>query len=66
MPRNILVVDDDGMMRSFFSAVLKEEGYTVEEAGGGKRGLEALARSDFDLVLTDLRMPDLSGVDFLR
>ena len=66
MPRNILVVDDDGMMRSFFAAVLKEEGYTVEEAGGGKRGLEALARSDFDLVLTDLRMPDLSGVDFLR
>ena len=66
MPRNILVVDDDEMMRSFFAAVLKEEGYTVEEAGGGKRGLEALARSDFDLVLTDLRMPDLSGVDFLR
>jgi DNA-binding NtrC family response regulator len=66
MPRNILVVDDDEMMRSFFAAVLKEEGYAVEEAGGGKRGLEALARSDFDLVLTDLRMPDLSGMDFLR
>jgi DNA-binding NtrC family response regulator len=66
MPRNILVVDDDAMMRSFFSAVLKEEGYAVEEAGGGRQGLEALGRSDFDLVLTDLRMPDLSGLDFLR
>jgi DNA-binding NtrC family response regulator len=66
MPKNILVVDDDEMMRSFFAAVLKEEGYTVETAGRGEAGLEALNRSDFDLVLTDLRMPDISGLDLLR
>ena len=66
MPKNILVVDDDGMIRSFFAAVLKEEGYAVEEASGGKEGLEALHRSDFDLVLTDLRMADLSGMDLMR
>jgi DNA-binding NtrC family response regulator len=66
MPKNILVVDDDGMMRSFFASVLKEEGYTVEATGQGKEGLEALNRSDFDLVLTDLRMPDISGLDLMR
>ena len=60
MPRNILVVDDDEMMRSFFADILKEEGYVVETAVHGKEGLEALNRSDFDLILTDLRMPDLS------
>jgi DNA-binding NtrC family response regulator len=66
MPRTILVVDDDEMMRSFFVAVLKEEGYAVEVAGQGREGLEALNRSDFDLVLTDLRMPDLSGLELMR
>ena len=66
MPRNILVVDDDEMMRSFFADVLKEEGYGVEMARHGKEGLEALHQSDFDLVLTDLRMPDLSGLELMR
>ncbi len=66
MPRSILVVDDDKMMRSFFAAVLSEEGYAVEEAGRGKDGIEALRRSDFDLVLTDLRMPDISGLELMR
>jgi CheY-like chemotaxis protein len=66
MPKNILVVDDDEMMRSFFADILKEEGYAVETAGHGKEGFEALNRSDFDLVLTDLRMPDISGLELMR
>ena len=37
MPKNVLVVDDDRMMRSFFAAVLKEEGYAVEAAGWERR-----------------------------
>ena len=65
MPKNILVVDDDEMMRSFFASVLKEEGYAVEAAGNGKEGLEALNRSDFDLVLTDLRMSGISGLELM-
>ena len=66
MPKTILVVDDDEMMRSFLSTVLREEGYVVEEAGSGKQALENLHRSEFDLVVTDLRMPDLSGVEVIR
>ncbi len=66
MPKTILVVDDDEMMRSFLSTILREEGYVVEEAGSGKQALENLHRSEFDLVVTDLRMPDLSGVEVIR
>lgn len=66
MPKSILVVDDDKMMRSFLSTVLGEEGYAVEEAENGKQALETLHRSEFDLVVTDLRMPDLSGVEVMR
>jgi DNA-binding NtrC family response regulator len=66
MAKNILVVDDDEMMRSFLSTVLREAGYAVEESRNGAEGLEKLAGSDFDLVVTDLRMPDLSGLEVMR
>ncbi|MBE0603745.1 MAG: sigma-54-dependent Fis family transcriptional regulator [Deltaproteobacteria bacterium] len=66
MPKSILIVDDDAMMRSFLSTVMREEGYAVEEAGNGSRALEALRRSEFDLVVTDLRMPDVSGMEVMR
>ena len=66
MQKTIMVVDDDKMMRSFLSTILREEGYAVEEAGSGGQALENLRRSEFDLVVTDLRMPDLSGVEVIR
>jgi DNA-binding NtrC family response regulator len=66
VPKRVLVVDDDAMMRSFLSTVMREEGHVVEEAGDGTRAVEALRRSEFDLVITDLRMPDLSGMELLR
>jgi len=66
MSKRILIVDDDGPMRSFLCTVLGEEGYRLEEAGNGAEGLAMLSASDFDLVITDLRMPDLSGLDLLR
>ncbi|OGW52477.1 MAG: hypothetical protein A2Y81_08110 [Nitrospirae bacterium RBG_13_43_8] len=66
MSRSILIVDDDDMLRSFVSAVLREDGYEVEEAKDGKTGLAKLSRSDFALVITDLRMPGISGLDLMR
>ncbi|MEW6220713.1 MAG: sigma-54 dependent transcriptional regulator [Thermodesulfobacteriota bacterium] len=65
MQRRILVVDDDAPMRAFLTGVLREEGYVVEEAGGGQEALARLRAAPFDLVLTDLRMPDLTGLDLL-
>ncbi|MHB8783482.1 MAG: sigma-54-dependent transcriptional regulator [Desulfobacteria bacterium] len=66
MSKRILIVDDDAPMRSFFCTVLGEEGYRLEEARNGTEGLAMLSASDFDLVVTDLRMPGLSGLDLLR
>jgi DNA-binding NtrC family response regulator len=66
MSKRILIVDDDGPMRSFLCTVLGEEGYRLEEARNGTEGLAMLSASDFDLVVTDLRMPGLSGLDLLR
>jgi CheY-like chemotaxis protein len=66
MPKRILVVDDDELMRSFLSSVLREEGYGIEEARNGTEGLAKLPGSDFDLVITDLRMPDMSGLALMQ
>ena len=66
MSKRILVVDDDAPMRSFLCTVLGEEGYRLEEARDGSEGLAMLSSSDFDLVITDLRMPGLSGMDLVR
>lgn len=65
MGKSILIVDDDELMRSFLSTVLKEEGYRVEEAKNGKTGFAKFLNSEFDLVITDLRMPDMSGLELM-
>jgi DNA-binding NtrC family response regulator len=66
MPQRILIVDDDRPMRSFLSTILKDEGYIVDEAKNGLEGLSKIEFGDFDLVITDLRMPDMSGIDLIR
>jgi DNA-binding NtrC family response regulator len=66
MGKSILIVDDDELMRSFLSTILEEEGHHTEVAGNGKEGLLKLSATDFDLVITDLRMPDISGIDLMR
>jgi CheY-like chemotaxis protein len=66
MGKSILIVDDDELMRSFLGTVLKEEGHQTEEARNGQEGLAKLPAGDFDLVITDLRMPDFSGLELLR
>lgn len=66
MARSILVVDDDRGMRSFLVMILRDRGYRVEEAAGAIQALEQLRRIDFDLVVTDLRMPGMSGVDLIK
>jgi DNA-binding NtrC family response regulator len=62
----VLIVEDDALMRSFLSTVLQEDGYRIVEAADGREGLRKLEGADFDLVITDLRMPGLSGLDLLK
>lgn len=64
--RHILVVDDDASLRRVTQVQLEDEGYTVATAPSGEEALTVLARKPQDLVITDLSMPDMSGVDLLR
>jgi len=53
----ILVVDDESSMRDFFDILLRREDHQVETASGGEEAIEKVSRTDFDLVITDLKMP---------
>ena len=62
----ILVVDDDAGLRTSLAASLELEGYRVVEAGDGARAVELVREGPFDLILSDVRMPGMSGVDAFR
>jgi DNA-binding NtrC family response regulator len=62
----ILVVDDEENVRVLFSRVLQKEGYEVECASSGTEAIEKLANNCFDLVVTDLKMNGVDGLDVVR
>jgi DNA-binding NtrC family response regulator len=62
----ILIIEDDAVFRSFLNTILHREGYEVFEAENGIRGMEHLRRENFDLVISDLKMPGMSGLDLYR
>ena len=61
----ILIVEDDSFFREVFTDLLKEEGYCVEVAASGEEALEMIANREYHLVVTDLVMRDVSGLDIL-
>jgi DNA-binding NtrC family response regulator len=65
-PFRILVVDDEPAQRELVCGFLRKHGFDVAEAGGGKEAVARVKREPFDLVLTDQRMPDLSGIEVLE
>jgi two-component system response regulator PilR (NtrC family) len=62
----ILVADDERSMREMLAIVLQREGHRVLLAEGGRAAVELLKREPVDLLVSDIRMPDMSGVDVLR
>ncbi len=62
---SILIIDDEEIIRESCRRVLEPEGYVVKTADSGGGGLKALAAGDVDLVLTDLKMPDMDGIEVL-
>src|SRR5690242_2043022 len=66
MAERILVVDDDPRNRRLLDAMLRPEGYAVLEAESGERTLELVAQGAADLVLLDVMMPGLDGVETCR
>jgi two-component system response regulator PilR (NtrC family) len=62
----VLVVEDDTNQRGIVRTILVRGGFYVEDVGTGKKALELIKNGSFDLVLTDLRLPDLEGTEILR
>lgn len=66
MAESILIVDDEEIIRESLSFVMTKEGYRVREAANGRIALDMLKEDSFDLVLTDLEMPEMKGIDLLE
>lgn len=62
----ILIIDDEQSMRDFLSIMLKKEGYDVVSAETGPDALKAVQNEIFDLVITDVKMPGMDGIDVLK
>ena len=63
---NILVVDDETSMREFLNVLLSKEGYKVSGAKNGKQALNMIQKNNYDLILTDIRLGDITGLEVLR
>jgi two-component system response regulator PilR (NtrC family) len=63
---NLLILDDEASLRDFLTIVFEEEGWVVESAGSLAEARAALQKSEPDLVLCDVMVPDGSGIDFLK
>ncbi len=63
--KNILVIEDDKKMRDGLVEILTDEGYNVESAENGQVGLEKIKKKEFDVILTDLIMPVMGGMEVL-
>jgi two-component system, NtrC family, response regulator PilR len=66
MKARILVVDDEESIREFLDIMLKKEGYDVTLAEDGKRAQEFLKKKTFDMVISDLQMPNVTGIELLK
>ena len=62
----VLVVEDDDAMRDLLVEELSDAGFSVLEASSGRQGIERVRAGGIDLVITDLRMPELDGFDLIR
>jgi DNA-binding NtrC family response regulator len=65
-PPRILIVDDDAGQRSLLDSFLKSQGFDTVPVSSGERALEALRGDGFDMMISDVRMPGLSGLETLR
>jgi len=62
----VMVIDDDDGVREVLGLALDSEGYDVQYAKDGRQGLELLARRAADLIIVDMRMPEVDGGNFCR
>src|SRR6201986_2174870 len=63
---DILIIDDEKAIRKTLSEILSFEGYKIDEASDGEEGLKTFKEKTFDVVLCDIKMPKLDGIEFLQ
>lgn len=66
MAKKILVIDDEELITKSLLKLLEKEGYKATVARNGKEALELVKKNDFDLVISDVRMPELDGVETVK
>ncbi len=66
MPKRVLIVDDSVMVRQMVSFTLRQAGFEVSEAMNGQEGLRRIGEHPPDLIITDLNMPVMDGITFIR
>ena len=66
MKASILIADDERTIRETVSAILVDEGYETDMVADGKEALELLSQKNFDLLITDLRMPNMDGLELIK
>src|SRR5262245_17235152 len=62
----ILVVDDEAHVQALIKSILETEDYKVEAAPSGEEGLERLGKAWFDLIISDLKLPGMDGLEFIK
>jgi two-component system, cell cycle response regulator DivK len=66
MAKNILVVEDNEDLRQIFASIIRFSGYQISEAGSGSEAIEKAASAKPSLILLDLNLPDMNGIDAAR
>lgn len=66
MSKMVLIVDDSASMRQLVSFALKDAGYEVIEASNGKDAISKLGSAKVEMVITDLNMPEMDGISFIK
>lgn len=64
--KKILIIDDEAIIRVSCERALQAEGFSTGVASGGREGLEILGKDKYDVVLLDLKMPDMDGMEVLN
>jgi YesN/AraC family two-component response regulator len=64
--KKILIIDDNMLMRKLIINLLKKENYQLEEAENGVEGLKKIIENQYDLIITDIVMPQMEGIEMIR
>ncbi|OGC47222.1 hypothetical protein A2886_01070 [candidate division WWE3 bacterium RIFCSPHIGHO2_01_FULL_42_13] len=66
MSKKILLIEDDAFIRDLYKAVLTKAGYELETAVDGQEAIEKAAKNTYDLILLDIMLPKLTGIEVLK